>query len=243
MSDYYLLTKVEDIQDDKLKLGKTKRNINIYHGKQRLFFRSGKLRMPFGVQINKFKTYSDFTEYYIDFSLIESENEEFISLLKEMETRIKTLLADQKLLSEDTLDEITPKFTSILKENDGYPPLFKVNIPRKSSGHFDFTVFDQEKEIISISDSNIQDVLSKGSFCKIVFEIDKIWYFKERYGITLKLNQLRLCKKDEREIESKDGNNISEGSGSTLDKQDSDEDLLVTKLKKISYSDSMFLDD
>lgn len=236
MTDYYLLTKLEDINDDKLKLGKSKRNVNVYHGKQRLFFRTGKLKMPFGVQINKFKTYSDFTEYYIDFSVIDSENKEFLELFKEMEKKIKELLVDQKMLSEDSLEEVEKKFTGILKENEGYQPLFKVNIPRKSNGHFDFSVFDPEKELVSVTDSNIQDVLSKGSFCKIVFEIDKIWYFKERYGITLKLNQLRLCKREE----TQPMNNSSTKSPS---KSDSDEEVLVKKLQNISYSESMFLDD
>lgn len=237
MTDYFLLTKLEDINDDKLKLGKSKRNVNVYHGKQRLFFRTGKLKMPFGVQINKFKTYSDFTEYYIDFSVIESENKEFVELFKEIETKIKTLLVEQKMLSEDSLEEVNKKFTGILKENEGYQPLFKVNIPRKSNGHFDFSVFDTEKEIVSVSDSNIQDVLSKGSFCKIVFEIDKIWYFKERYGITLKLNQLRLCKQEESQLSN---NTVNSKSPS---KSDSDEEVLVKKLQKISYSEAMFLDD
>lgn len=235
MADYYLLTKVDDIHSDKLKLGKSKRNVNIYHGKQRLFFRTGKLKMPFGVQINKFKTYSDFTEYYVDFSIIESENAEFMEMVKEMEDQIKNLLVDQKILSEDSLEEVSKKFNGMCKENDGYPPLLKINLPRKSSGHFDFTVFDSEKEQITITDSNIQEVLSKGSFSKIIFEVDKIWFFKDRYGITLKLNQLRLCKRDEDESKG-----VYEFKSEEKDSTDQEE--IVSKLQKVSYTESMFLD-
>lgn len=239
MTDYYLLTKLEDIQDDKLKLGKSKKSVNIYHGKQRLFFRTGKMRMPFGVQINKFKTYSDFTEYYIDFSVNEEENVEFIEMLKEMEKKIKTLLVDQKIFSEDSLEEINQKFTCILKEKEGYSPLFKVNLPRKNSGHFDFNVFDSEKEMLTVSDANIQDILSKGNFCKIIFEIDKIWYFKERYGVTLKLNQLRLCKKEDNVTKVESGKDKVNSDN----EMESQEDQLVSKLQKITYSESLFLDD
>ena len=193
--------------------------------------------MPFGVQINKFKTYSDFTEYYIDFSVIQEENKEFMEVLKEIETKIKSLIVEQKMFSEDSLEEINVKFTSMLKENDGYPPLFKLNLPRKASGYFDFTVFNDDKEAVAITDSNIQDVLSKGNLCKVVFEIDKIWFFKDKYGITLKLNQLRLSKKEENNSKSNGFN------GQSPVHNESQEDQLVSLLKKVSYTESMFLDD
>lgn len=233
MTDYYLITKTSDIQDDKLKLGKSKRNVNLYHGKQRLFFRSGKLKAPFGVQINKFKTDSDFTEYYIDFSVDKNENKDLVDVITTMEGKIKEHLVEQQMFNEDSLDELAPKFNSILKENSGYNPLLKMNIPRKSSGHFDFTVFDKNKEVVHITDANIQDVLFKGVFCKIIFEIDKIWYFKDKYGVTLKVNQIRLCDDKTKELSDNDSNSAEE---------DIEETELVSKMQNLSYTDALFLD-
>jgi ASC-1-like (ASCH) protein len=222
MTEYHVVASTQDLEGEKIKLGRSKNCAKLFYEKKRMLFKTGKIKMPFGVQVNKFKTYSDFTEYYIDFSIGQG-NDEFEKLIGSVEEIVRSQLSNQKVLSDETVEVIEEKFNSILKKNDEYPPLLKVNLPRKGSGQFDFTVFDKEKEVIEVNDANIQDVFAKGGFCKIVFEVDRIWNYKERYGMTVKLNQLRVCEgvHNSRESETRD----------TLQSQ-------VTQ-----YESSMFLED
>lgn len=207
----HMISESDDVTQLDFKLGLSKKSVKLLCDKKKVLVKSGKLRIPFGPKVNRFKTYSDFDEYYIDFSFLKEETG-FEKFLSSLENAIKDQITLTDLFKEtDDRESVERKFVSMMKAQNGYQPLIKVNLGRRTNGAFDFSVFDTEKTQLKVTDSNINDVLSKGSFCRVIFEVDKIYYFKETYGVVLKLYQLRFCEKPQ-EIKAPTANLQSESS-------------------------------
>lgn len=177
-----------------LKLGLTRNTVKLYNNhKKQLQFKTPVLRIPFGVNINKFKTYSSYNEYYMECSV----DDDFVSEFQKFESKLFPLLLEHpdyfKTTFEQppTLENIQQYWKSPIRSND-YGHLLKVTLPRNITGDFDFTIWDHNSEQLNVDDSNITQLLSKHTKFTSVLRINKLWGFKEQYGLILHLEQLKL---------------------------------------------------
>lgn len=187
------------LEFDKFKLGKSKNAVKLYYDKKPPQLRTCKVYVPFGAKVNKFKTYTGFSEYYLECSVdkTDGEGQEFIRAMDNLDDRIVELMAESMSLfsvdKEYNASEIQERFSGILRKSDNYNPLFKVVLPRDKNGQFDFSIFDEHKEFVPVNDSNIEDLLGRGKSFKAIVEVDKCWAFKEKFGVQLRLVQLRFA--------------------------------------------------
>lgn len=56
------------------------------------------------------------------------------------------------------------------------------------TGHYLIVI----KKEIKVNPDNISNVIPRNSLCKVIFNLDRIWYFNDRFGIICKLKQMKL---------------------------------------------------
>lgn len=189
---------LSDIDLSQLKLAKSGRMIKIMYNKEPLQLVTGKMYTPFGVKVNT-NNYSNFTNCHLDCSLNQSNSEvsvKYRESLEALDKRIIELIQESLHLFTTDMDyspeDIPNIYSPILRENKTFPKLMKITLPRDTKGNFDYVIFDESKEKITITDSNIEEVLCKGKIFKGIIECGKIWYFKGRFGTTWNLKQLKF---------------------------------------------------
>lgn len=157
---------------------------------------TGIMYIPFGVKTYN-NSYSSFNSCHIDCSLNQSKSEisvRYREVMQKLDERILELikknldLFDKIVCSDD--DEIN--YSPLLRDNQNYPELIKISLPRDRNGNFVFFLFNEKKEKIPVDDSNIDEVLSKGKTFKSVLDCGKIWYYNDRFGSVWNLEQLRF---------------------------------------------------
>lgn len=179
-----------------LSVGKTRNTIKLYTGspKKQLMIDTPVIRLPFGASIDTFKTFTSHNVYYLQASVDDAFVEEWNDFTEKM---IEVVDSNRDTFDTDlSLDEIRSGFKNCLKSNDrGH--LLKLNLPRDRLGDFNFHVFDQSKTKLNVDDSNITSILGKGTFCKALLKISKMWSFKDKnmFGFTLDVFQLKLSDK------------------------------------------------
>jgi hypothetical protein len=185
-----------------LSVGKTRNTIKLYTGspKKQLMIDTPVVRLPFGASIDSFKTFTSHNVYYLQASVDDAFVAEWDKFTDKM---VEVIDKNRETFdTELSLDQIRSGFKNCLKSNDrGH--LLKVNLPRDRLGDFNFHVFDQSKTKLNIDDSNIATIIGKGTFCKALLKVSKMWSFKDKemFGLTLDLFQLKLSDKPEPEAE------------------------------------------
>lgn len=185
-----------------LKIAKSGRNIKLIYNKEPLQLVTGKMYSPFGCK-SSVNTYSSFTTCVLDCSLNQSSSEasiKYTKALEELDQRIIELLKESSHLFNDEsiiVDEIDTIYFPILRENKTYPKLMKITLPRDTKGNFEFVVFNENKEKVMITDSNIEDTLCKGIIFKGIIECNKIWYYKGRFGTAWNLKQMKFSERNQ----------------------------------------------
>ena len=149
--------------------------------------------IPFGVKHIE-TNYSQWDNCHIDCSLNQSKSEESVKYQEAIDGLDKRI---QELVSNSELFDISEENTyfPILKENKTYPKLIKISLPRDSQGNFKPFAFDENKEQIVLTDSNIDETLSKGSVFASIIECARMWQYNGRIGSTWNLVQLKLMPK------------------------------------------------
>lgn len=199
-----------DFDINKFSLGKSGRAIKLLYDKQPFQICTTTLYTPFGVK-NIAKDWSNFNEYWIDCSLNQSPNENstnFRNFIDELDKKIKELVNENKNLFSNFSDNL--QYNNILRENKNYPKLVKLQLPRDKNGNFESFIFDENKKKIKVTESAIDEILSKGKTFKCIIECSKIWVFNGKIGSIWSIAQLKLTEqKNETSIQESDNNNNS----------------------------------
>ena len=182
-----------------LKLSKTKRTVNVFCKENKLIrFKTDKITMPFGASINKFKTQGP-KDYYIDCNI----NQMLKTRIDLLSDKIIDLIyKNQELfeLEHMDLETITNKWTCPIK-TDSYSSKIKVKIARTRTGGMDLNVFDpnigttSKEQHVYIDDRNIMQLFQPKSSGEMLLRIGSIYYFREQFGMTFILNQIKLSSK------------------------------------------------
>lgn len=205
---------LNDLDLSKLKIGKSGRMVKLMYNKEPLQLVTCKLYTPFGAKVVS-NNYSNFSNCYIDCSLNQSNSDSSVKyqvLLEDLDNRIKELIKESVHLfntdSEANAEQsVELNYKPILKENKTYPKLMKITLPRDTKGNFDFVIFDENKEKVTITDNNIETILHKGKVFKGIIECGKIWYYKDNFGTTWNLKQMKFAEREITKNEtSKSGN-------------------------------------
>ena len=186
--------KLSDIELEKLHLAKSGRAVKLVYEKSAFQMHTAKLYIPFGVKsVNK--DWSPLTEYYIDCSLNQSDSAtaiEFRQQIEVLDQSIKNLCTETDMFTGKDTSSVT--YNPILRENGNYPKLMRLQLPRDKNGNFTFFAFDENKGKIKITESNIENVLSKGLVFRGIIECQKVWLYNGKIGTIWNLVQMKLCK-------------------------------------------------
>ena len=119
-----------------------------------------------------------------------AENKELLQFLNMKDKNKKT--GKSKTVTEILEDLENNKYVSIVKPNDKYPALFKINIGRNAQTNVIDTFCQNGNEPVQLNDDNIDQIFHKAMRCKCVFVISHIWILSNRFGVTLKLKRVKL---------------------------------------------------
>jgi hypothetical protein len=188
---------LKEINWDNVKLAKSGRAIKLLYEKEPLQFCTSTLYTPFGVKFVS-KDWSNFTEFSIDCSLNQAQNESsvgFREFIEELDCKINSLVKDNLNLFNSTKEVATDNYnySSILRENGTYPKLIKLQFPRDKNGNFTTFFFDANKDKLKLDESNIEATLTKGQTFKCIIECSKIWYYNNKVGSIWNVIQLKIC--------------------------------------------------
>jgi hypothetical protein len=180
-----------------LRLGSVRKAVKLLYKKDPLLIKTPKLYSPFGAKVNKWKTYSGFDEYYMECCVSADQGEEdtaFRTMVSDIQATVCDLIKENSgsLFKDFTGD--SPNFTPVFKEQEPYKPNMKITLPRNSNGEFMCDFFDADKNAVALNDGNIQELLSKGCAFRAILEFDRVWYFNDKFGVTIKLKQLKFSK-------------------------------------------------
>lgn len=186
---------LSDIKNENINIGKSGRSVKLLYSKQPFQIVTCKLYLPFGLKETP-NNYSQLPSLSLDCSIDNSciDNQIYFENLDEY---LSNFLAENKHYLDINMnnDELKKNYFPILKENKSYPKLLKINLPRDNNGNLDFVLFDSNKERITINNSNITEILTKGKTFKAIIECSRVWFFQNKIGTTWILKQLRFCDK------------------------------------------------
>lgn len=179
---------------DDLKLGVLKGKgrgrgmVKLFNNKKPIQLKTDVMQSSWGVQLNSFKK----DEYYIDLSC---ENQSFMDALKQIDEKLIDEIGSNLSLFEVneplTVDDVKKNFLGILKMGNG-TPYIRLQLPKNEVGGFDFHIFDENRCEMDFDFGNVRDILKRNVSCKVIFELERVWYFQNRFGIVCKLKQLKL---------------------------------------------------
>lgn len=190
MSAEFLCDPLE-LNHSHLKLGKTGRGrssmVKLFRNKTPIQLKTDIVKCVYGAQLNTFK--KDKEDFYMD---ITSDNKDFCDAITKLDSQIVSHIA-QNLSLFDVKDswseeEIRHEFFGIKRSSKDAG----VCTIRLQLGHFDFHVFDKDKCEIPVDKDNITSIITRNTLCKVIFELDRVWFFQNRFGIVCKLRQLKL---------------------------------------------------
>lgn len=210
-----------ELKNQVLKLSKNRRVTSVYNQDNKLIrIKTDAMSLPFGVNVNKFKTFGP-TEYYLECNTSENLRVE----LDNLSSRIQTLIHENQNmfdLENHTLDDIKRRWTDPVK-SDSYGAKIRVKITRsKSTDDLDFNVFDEnlgttsKEQYVFVDDRNIKQVFKPKSKVMMAIKLGNVYYFKEKFGMTFSASQIKFQKRvqeDECLDETSSSGSVGSGSG------------------------------
>jgi hypothetical protein len=177
-----------------LKLGKIGRGrgsmVRLFRNKTPIQLKTDVVKSVYGAQLNTFKKDKD--EFYMD---ITSNNDNFCDAISQIDSQIVSQIAQNLSLFDASgwnEDEIRKEFFGIKRNSFGSGCTIRLQLPKNDLGQFDFHVFDKDKCEISLDKDNVTTIIGRDTVCKVIFELDRVWFFQNRFGIVCKLRQLKL---------------------------------------------------
>lgn len=171
----------------------------VYKEKKPLVFKLPKLRVPFGLQ--KDEMYNK-NQYILDFSL----DEQLIDGFNRLDDAIIKKVHDE-FYSEKTEDQVREMYTSCVKipSNESFSPTLRAKIPI-NNGVPKCSFYENERDVsgnfIKIdviekgNETYILQRVSKGTYNESIVECIGLWFFKDRFGLSFKVSQLKLHKNE-----------------------------------------------
>jgi len=159
----------------------------------KLYMQLPALRAPFGLS-SLVDPNSGNTSYSLDLSLDvtdSDENEKFVKILRQIDTKIideihkhSSILFGKKHKRE-TMEEVM--YRPLVKEpkDPQYAPMMKLKVYKDPSGDFTANAFNTDREKV------VLDQLEKGCTVTTIVEFTQIWFIDTKFGVTVKLNQMR----------------------------------------------------
>ena len=176
-----------------LRLGKSGRAVKLLFNKDTFKMHTIKMYCPFGVKsVNN--DWSNITEYYVDCSLNQSDSESaktYRDELSTLDSKLNELIRENlDMFKVNNGGDLT--YSPILRENGNYPKLMRLKLPRDKNGNFTFFAFDENKQKLKITESNISEIFGKGKVFKGIVECQKVWVYNGRIGSMWNLVQMKL---------------------------------------------------
>lgn len=193
---------LQNFDENDIKLGKSGRAVKLLYNKEPIQICTSTLYSPFGIK-PVHKEWSNFTEYVLDCSLNQSASETSLSFknsIDKLDVIIEKLVKENLSLFNTKTNTINQSdefvYMPLLRENNNYPKLIKLQFTRDKLGNFESFIFDEQKEKIPINENNIEDTVSKGKIFKTIIECVKVWCYNGKIGSIWKVVQLKFCEKE-----------------------------------------------
>lgn len=187
------------LKDQSLKLSKNRTVVSVFtQDNKQVRFKTDTIGLPFGANVNKFKTFGP-SEYYLECNISPSLKTELENLCNTIQNLIHE---NQSLFNVEnlTLDQIKSRWTHPIR-TDTYGSKIRVKIARnKSTDDLDFNVFDanlgatSKEQYVFIDDKNISQVFKPKSRVMMAIKIGNVYHFKDKFGITLFASQVKFEK-------------------------------------------------
>lgn len=181
-----------------LHLGKSGRAVKLLHNKVPFKMHTIKMYCPFGVKsVNK--EWSNFTEYYVDCSLNQSESDlakKYRDELSLLDNKLNEVVSENLDMFKVNNESSEMTYCPVLRENGTYPKLFRIQLPRDKNGNFTFFGFDENKQKLKINESNISSIFERGKVFKGIIECQKVWVYNGKIGSIWNLVQMKMCKEE-----------------------------------------------
>jgi hypothetical protein len=198
-----LLCDPVDLNLDAIKLGSIKpkgsrrSEVRVFNNKKEIQLKTGVMKSVYGAQMNSYKK----DEHYIELT---TTDQIFIDSILALDQKIVEELGncDGNLFGQ--IDSKTPKenFMGIARVKN--PFTIRLILSKDANGFFDWSLFDHDKKELKVTSDNVLQVIPKGTLCKVIFSLDRVWYFQDRFGIICKLKQMKLEKEETKEETKKE---------------------------------------
>lgn len=182
--------------------GKWKKNdVKVFSDKKEVQFKTCIMETKYGVQMNSYKK----DEHYVDLTTTDSS---FIKAITDFDDHLVEQISNSPGLFETNvgLTQIKNSFMGIAKSRS--PFNIRLILPKNDLGNFDWALFDSNKKEIKVTPENVSNFIPKNTMCKVIFTLDRVWYFNERFGIICKLKQMKL----EPKVPSADDKGVEQGN-------------------------------
>ena len=206
----------KNIKFSKAKYNKGHRYVSLYYNKEAMTIHVPKMRLPFGLSQYNGK-------FSVDFSLDNLENNKeiggFYNSMLEFERYIQEY-AKENMKDWFESNNVDIVYKSCIMEKKPFSPLLKTKVMLDNVGKFKMSVYDENKQKVD------EAILKKNIDTKGVIECSGIW-ISERddvfsYGISWRVNQLKVYEYKEDVCFIEDSGGESEESEGELDFVDSD---------------------
>lgn len=192
---------IDEFDVSKLQCAKKKKStIKLLYEMNPVQFQTCAMYTPFGVRRDDTKHWLNHADYSIGCSLSQSASApavKFATFLEQVDDGLRQLITDdpQELFAGKSEEGVELVYNPIMRSNNDYPKLMTMQLPRDSYGNFMTVVFDEKKEKIMLTESNISSVLSKGCLFKCIISCEKVWVYKGRVGTIWNIMQMKLVEK------------------------------------------------
>jgi hypothetical protein len=196
------VSKLTFSEPQKLQSGGT--TIYLKHNNEQLFVQFPAMKCPYGLSFYPLESKLDTAERCnLDVSMtgwdIVPNMKDAYNSLVGFESAIldKALENSQQWFKKkyNSKDVVQAIFTPLVKHSkdketgeitNKYPPVIKVNIPKKN-GKFELDVYNDKKEIVSFDSVNF-----KGAQVTVIAQITGIWIIAGKFGVTVKAKQMKV---------------------------------------------------
>lgn len=206
--DYY---KIKDADFTKLGFSKSKKReglrfLKVFIIKKNLGLKVPTSRIPFNSKVNNFGNLE---------VIVSMENEEFLAKFKELDELMMEYAKKNEWFSSDEIDNEDIEFSSSVRQNGDFSPLFKVKLPVKDNEVQ--TIFYDNKNVLIPVDTEDQatEYLTKHTKIQMCIDCVGVWIKDNKFGLSWKAHQIKIVSspqpEDEEGVFESDSETESEG--------------------------------
>jgi len=152
----------------------------------KLYIQLPKMKVPFGLGVNE---YDGKTSYSLPMA---ADDPTFVDFLKKLDDLVVTKIVENaetylgKAMNENVVREAL--YTALFRppSDEKYSPIFKTKVLVNQDGTFVPQVFTTDREPFDLNK------LEKGQYVTAIVHIPSIWFVGTKFGITVRLQQLRV---------------------------------------------------